>query len=182
MQLAKIDATIRNLVLSVIALAAVSLLAHSFSSGGAPAASTAPARHYYLTKANFNGNQALKACASGYHFASFAELLDTGVLTYNSSLGRSNPDDGQGPPSIAWGWARTGYISSSTNTEFPTNNCNLWTSEATADAGTAGAFVPPYNQGLINETVSGFEPSTVFGEFACDNSQGDNIGVWCVQN
>jgi hypothetical protein len=52
MQVAKMNNPIRNTVLSVIALAAVSLLARNFS-GAATTTSTAPVRHYYLTKADF---------------------------------------------------------------------------------------------------------------------------------
>ena len=51
---------LRNTVLVIVALAAISL-ARNFS-GAATTTSTAPARHYYLTKVTFNGNQALKAC------------------------------------------------------------------------------------------------------------------------
>jgi hypothetical protein len=186
MQLANMKNAIRNIGLALWVLAGVSLLTRGFSGAATPApdTSTAPARHYYLTKDAFNGDKSLKACASGYHFASFAEILDTGVLTYNSTLGRTNADDGAGPPSIQFGWARTGYSASSTNTEYPTNNCNLWTSGATADYGTTGAFVPPYANGTINGNGTGtvYTPSTVFSQLACDNSQGYNVGVWCMQN
>ena len=176
MQVVKINNAIRNTVLSVAALVAVSLLALSFSSA-ATNTSTAPARHYYLTKANFNGNQTLTACASGYHFGSFAEILDPAALTYNKTLGRSAADDGAGPPSVALGWVRTGYASNSTSTLAGTpTNCNLWTSGATTDDGEVGAFIPPYNG------TSGWEPAAVFGNTACDNSQGYNVGVWCVEN
>jgi len=178
MQMAKINNAIRNTVLSGAALAAVSLLALNFSSA-APNTSTAPARHYYLTKANFNGNQTLTACASGYHFASFAEILDPVALTYNKTLGRSAADDGAGPPSTALGWVRTGYVSNSVpdlkGTGTPTN-CNVWTSGATTDDGEVGAFTPPYLNG------TNWTPAVVFGNAACDNSQGYNLGVWCVEN
>jgi hypothetical protein len=180
---AKINDTIRNLLLSVLALAAVSLLAHSVSSGAATPASTAPGRHYYLTKANFNGNQTLKACASGYHFASFTEILEPTVLTYNQSLGRSAADDGAGPPSVAFGWVRTGYPSNSSTTDgagVPTN-CNAWTSGATIDDGEVGAFIPPFEN--VNNGQPYFAPPfVVANNAACDNSQGYNLGVWCVQN
>jgi hypothetical protein len=169
MQVAKMNNTIRNTVLSAVALAAVSL-------------STAPARHYYLTKDNFNGNQTLKACASGYHFASFTEILNPSLLTYNQSLGRSAADDGAGAPSFAIGWVRTGYLSNSTPTGAGTpTNCNAWTSGAATDDGEVEAFIPPY----LNEMngVNVFVPAFQFANnVACDNSQGYNIGVWCVQN
>ena len=172
---------VRNTAFSLFVLAAVSLLTGS-SNGQAPPASTAPARHYYLTKKTYNGNQALTACASGYHFASFAEILVPTLLTYNTTLGRSNADDGAGPPSRAFGWVRTGYSSSSNGgTDDVPTNCNVWTSGATADYGTAGGFVPPF---LENVSPQGYlyVPTFGTGSAACDNSQGDNIGVWCVEN
>lgn len=167
-----------NPVLLVIALALISLLALNFS-GAATTTTTAPARHYYLTKTARNGNQALNACASGYHFASFTEIQDPTVLTYNMTLGRSAGDDGAGPPSDlgGFGWVRTGYASNSvpTGPEVPTN-CSLWTSGATNDDGVAGFF---------DATLGGGTPTPVVefaNNFACDNSQGYNIGVWCVEN
>jgi len=181
MQIAKMKNAIRSTVLPVVALAAVSLLALSFSRA-ATTTSTAPARHYYLTKANFNGNQTLTACASGYHFASFAEILDPDVITYNKTLGRSNADDGAGPPSYVFGWARTGYSSNSNpgSASLPTN-CNVWTSGATADYGTVAGFIPPF---LNYVSPQGYLYVQPFGtaNAACDNSQGYNIGVWCMEN
>jgi hypothetical protein len=165
----------RNIALSVVALAVLSLLALNLSRA-ATTASTAPARHYYLTKATVNGNETLKACASGYHFASFAELVDPAVLTYNKSLGRSHADDGAGPPSDAFGWVRTGYASNSTVDGSTPTNCNLWTSGAGTDNGEVGVFYPDAGG---NNT----EPAFVFASNgACDNSQGDDFGVWCVEN
>lgn len=171
--------TIRNIFLAVIALAVVSLSARNFS-GAATTTSTAPARHYYLTKANFDGNKPLTACASGYHFASFAELFDPGVITYNKTLGRSQADDGAGPPIGAFGWVRTGYVSNSNpsaggDSNVPTN-CSVWTSGATSDDGEVGIFAPTNN-------VTNSGPVFVVGDgAACDNSQGYNAGVWCVEN
>jgi hypothetical protein len=170
----------RNTFLAVIALAVVSLSARNFS-GAATTTSTAPARHYYLTKAVVNGDKALTSCASGYHFASYAELLDPAVLTYNKSLGRSAADDGAGPPANAFGWVRTGYASSSVpNGPGVPTNCSLWTSGSASDDGEVGAFIPGFE---ANTSTSTFVPSVVFANNgACDNSQGLNFGVWCVEN
>ena len=176
MQLVNLRNAMRNAGIALVVLAAVSLLTRDFS-GAATPASTAPARHYYLTKATLNGNQTLTACASGYHFASFAELSDPAVLTYNKTLGRSAADDGLGPPSGALGWVRTGYASNSTPTGpgLPTN-CSSWTSGATNDDGEVLLLDPSAGQG---------NPAPVLlfhNDAACDNSQGFNIGVWCVEN
>jgi hypothetical protein len=167
---------IRNTVLTLVALAAISVLARNFS-GAATTTSTAPARHYYLTKGNFNGNQPLTACTTGYHFASFTELSDPAVLTYNKSLGLSQPDDGAGPPSFAYGWVRSGYVSNSTISPGTPTNCSLWTSAANTDAGEAGVFDPnPASPG-------GAEPVFEFLDANCDATDRlVSVGVWCVEN
>ena len=165
-----------NTVLSVVALAAVALIALNFS-GAATTMSTALARHYYLTKANFNGNQTLNACASGSHFASFAELSNPAVLTYNKTLGRSAADDGAGPPSDAFGWVRSGYASNAAASSGYPTNCALWTSGAGTDYGEVGVIYPEANVPGGAETVVIFANNGT-----CDNSQGVNIGVWCVEN
>jgi hypothetical protein len=152
--------TILNTVLSAVAVAAVAL-------------STAPARHYYLTKATVNGDQTLNACASGYHFASFAELGNPAVLSYNKTLGRSAADDGYGPPTAA-GWVRSGWSSNSVSGNDTPTNCNLWTSGAGSDDGEIAVF---------NPSISGDANGVGFSDIgACDNSQGVNIGAWCVEN
>lgn len=173
MRFIKIKSVFGNAALAVVALALVSLASHNFS-GAATATTTAPARHYYLTKATVNGDKTLTACASGYHFASFAELSDPAVLTYNKTLGRSEADDGAGPPSDAFGWVRSGYSSNSA-TSGPTN-CNLWTSGAGSDNGEVGAIFP----GAV--PPQGVEVVVFTNNAACDNSQGRNFGVWCVEN
>jgi hypothetical protein len=167
----------RNTVLTLLALAAISMLARNFS-GAATTTSTAPARHYYLTKAASNGNQPLTACAAGYHFASFAEIVDPAVLTYNKTLGRHAADDGEGPPILdpAAGWIRTGYFSTGTATSAnsPTN-CSVWTDGTSQQVGEIAAFAPISGQGTTN-------PPLFYGNSKCDNSGGGKIGVWCVEN
>jgi hypothetical protein len=167
--------TIRNTLLVVMALAVVSLSARNFG-GAATTTSTAPARHYYLTKAAFAGNQALTACASGYHFASFAEIMDPAVLTYNKTLGRSLADDGAGPPSEYPGWVRTGYLSSSQPSGDGPANCSLWTSASSSDQGEVGLFDPAFNA-----TNGNVLPVVTFTPSSCDDSSGV-VGVWCVEN
>jgi hypothetical protein len=168
----------RNTFLSVLVLVSVCLLARNFG-GATTDTSTAPARHYYLTKGTINGNQALNACTSGYHFASYTELSDPAALSYNKSLGRSNPDDGAGPPAGGVGWVRSGWVSNSDDSgNFPTN-CSLWTSGAGTDFGEIGIF----DAHFVGVAADVAEPVYIFGDDgACDNSQGVNIGVWCVEN
>jgi hypothetical protein len=180
MQQANMNA-IRTISFGLLVLVAVSLLTRGFSGAETHTPdTTAPKRQYYLTKETFNGNQALNACKSGYHFASFAEIMDPAVLTYNNTLGRSAADDGAGPPSAALGigWVRSGYSSNSAPGGGVPTNCSLWTSGAEGDDGEVGIFDPGFVSGTANvQPVVGFSDSN-----ACDNSQGYNIGVWCVQN
>src|SRR5437867_1211323 len=73
-------------------------------------------RRFYLTIETVPGNKVLDACARGYHVASRFELLDVGMLRYDSGLGFKTDDAGSGPPSHAAaygsqdpsGWVRTG--------------------------------------------------------------------------
>ncbi len=89
-------------------------------------------RAYYLTTVTVPGDQALTACAAGYHMTSLWEITDTSNLYYDSTLGYSlNADQGGGPPTwdgvnpIA-GWVRTGGASSTVIT-LGVGNCNAWT-------------------------------------------------------
>ncbi|MDJ0789798.1 MAG: hypothetical protein QNK05_23625 [Myxococcota bacterium] len=65
------------------------------------------ARRYYLTQDTFAGDEALDACAEGFHVASIYEISETGALRYDTTLGRTDLDSGEGPPtdSNRFGWA-----------------------------------------------------------------------------
>ncbi len=170
---------LRNAAVPILLFAAVSLLTHNLTGAAASTTSTAPARLYYLTNKAFNGNQALNACRSGYHFASFAEISNPAVITYNKTYGRHAPDDGAGPPTLTagLGWVRTGYMSNSDSSgEFTPTNCNLWTSANSTDSGEVGFFDPSAGGGNVTPVVA------FANSLACDNSNGDNIGVWCVED
>lgn len=106
------------------------------ASASAVAASSGGARHYYLSSANYNGSQVLTACAVGYHLASFWEIQDTSNLTYdyNHPLAYNKADSGFGPPSLWYGWVRTGQDSSGSNVAG-TGNCLNWTSNANTNSG-----------------------------------------------
>ena len=92
----------RNGVVVIVVLAAVSLLTHNVGNAqGTVFTSTAPIRGYYLTKGTITGSKVLTACASGYHFASIWEILNTSDLHYNTTLGRTNANSGNGPPAVA---------------------------------------------------------------------------------
>ncbi len=59
------------------------------------------ARQFYLTRNRFQGDEALTACAPGYHMASLWEIHDVTYLRYNTALGSTQADSGLGPPSVA---------------------------------------------------------------------------------
>jgi len=86
-------------------------------------------RHVYLTKTNYATNQVRTACASGYHTASFWEIVDVSnlIYDYDHPAAYTQADSGYGPPSYWYGWVRTGYGSSSSSTTG-TGNCNNWSS------------------------------------------------------
>jgi len=101
----------------------------SASAPQAPLASPASMREYYLAPSVLHGDQASTACAAGYHMASLWEILDTSNLEYNATLGDTMSDSGQGPPTMLWGWVRTGYASSDSMTPGM-GNCNAWSSSS----------------------------------------------------
>src|ERR1700730_18567770 len=107
----------RAVIVALVAIAAVALLTHNVGNAqGTVFTSTAPIRGYYLTKSTITGSKVLTACASGYHFASIWEILNTSDLHYNTTLGRTNANSGNGAPAVsqrstfadaAEGWIRT---------------------------------------------------------------------------
>ena len=85
-------------------------------------------RHFYLTNSSYLPDQALSACAAGYHMASFWEILDVTNLSYDYDHpdAYTKADSGYGPPSYWYGWVRTGQDSAGTNTAGM-GNCLNWT-------------------------------------------------------
>jgi hypothetical protein len=163
----------RNTVVGIITLAALSVLMRNVT-GATTETTTAPARHYYVTKATVNGSQALTACAAGYHFASYAEIADPALLTYNAKLGLTAADDGAGPPSYTAGgvgWVRSGFSSNSQPSGANPTNCSLWTSANSTDSGEVAVFDPSLGNGNAAPVVG-------FGNGSCSL----NLSVWCVQN
>jgi hypothetical protein len=175
----------RNGVVAIVVLAAVSLLTHNVGNAqGTVFTSSAPIRGYYLTKNTITGSKVLTACATGYHFASIWEIFNTSDLHYNTTLGRTNVNSGNGPPALSshstnadlpFGWIRTGAP------DDP--NCINWTSSNRVDAGSVGALgiqgnSPPPAWTIGNSTGTQTPAS-------CDDTAGGTplpIGVWCVQN
>jgi hypothetical protein len=143
----------------------------------APLAASSGMRQYYLTTTSYNGADAdgtdgngAGVCAEGYHFASLWEILDPSNLKYNTDLGYTWEDSGQGPPTSTLGWVRTGYGSSTSSTAGQ-GNCNAWTSSESSHYGTR-AFLPP-----SWTAVQDIHVWTVW-TFGCDFG----FQVWCVED
>lgn len=146
------------------------------------------ARKFYLTKNQFQGNQAINACTSGYHMASYWEIHEISGLQYDTTLGIEADDSGSGPPSqitisptqhgFAYGWIRTGNQSSFQGSiQWPGSpNCASWTSNAN---GLTGTEVSPNVQWSGPNAPNQPAFSTwMYTATSCGAAQ----SVWCVQN
>jgi hypothetical protein len=125
-------------------------------------------RKFYLTQEVFKGNEALTACAKGYHMASLWEIFNVSGLTYNTKLGAALDDSGSGPSVLA-GWVRTGFIGSASSSSG-SGNCRVWTSASPTDEGSLVNLTNDW-QGASNKTAPWDASSSL-----CSN----NIHVWCV--
>ncbi|MEJ2212432.1 MAG: hypothetical protein P8129_25875 [Anaerolineae bacterium] len=97
-------------------------------------ASSSALRQYYLTPSGYDGANATSACAAGYHMASMWEIVEPSSLKYNTDLGRTEGDSGQGP--TAWpGWVRTGTMASP-GAMPGEGNCEGWTENDSGASGT----------------------------------------------
>ena len=140
------------------------------SPSGEPQQLAVSPRRYYLTSSAVAADQALTACATGYHTAALWEIIDTTNLRYNGTLGYTRLDSGSGPPTGAYGWVRTGY-SGNTSAMPGRGNCNAW---ATASGGYSGtrARLPVDWTAAAELTV----PWETVAEVCSDIS----TRVWCV--
>ena len=169
----------RGLVaLLIVALLAIAVLGYltmgqevvEASAPNAPSAGSTGLRQYYMTQGSYSGPNALTACASGYHMASLWEIVDPSNLEYNTSLGFTRNDSGQGPPTFYWSWVRTGYFSSVANTAGE-GNCNGWVSESNSDYGTMANLPSNWVGG---QDINVWQAGTYF----CDAS----LNVLCVED
>jgi hypothetical protein len=129
-------------------------------------------RQFYQTKDVYTAIEAgVGVCADGYHFGSIWELLDPSNLEYNTFLGRTSDDSGQGPPSTDWGWVRTGNDSSS-DTTVGTGNCDNWTNNSISlGAGPQARLNPSW------------DTPGAFPGWAVENTWCNfNRFVWCVED
>ncbi len=130
-------------------------------------ASSAGMHGYYLTKTLHKGVTAPTACAEGYHFASLWEILDPSNLKYDTILGKTKADSGQGPLTGTIGWVRTGYKINNTSTAGQ-GNCNAWTSSS----GSGTNVRLPSNWTAGGQDIYVWEVLTT--------SCGASTYVWCV--
>jgi hypothetical protein len=156
----------RTLVVLVVVVALGAAGCSALHRSGGPGTG----RRFYLTIETFPGNKVLDACARGYHMASRFELLDIGMLRYDSGVGFTTDDAGSGPPSHAAaygsqdpsGWVRTGGSSRFTDTAdrqgSALTNCAAWSTSSPDAYGTVaylsdrftvgdGAAAPVWNGG-----------------------------------
>jgi hypothetical protein len=163
-------------LLTLILLAAALLTCLAWKPGEATAHSTpllasATGREYYLTYASVpDATHALTACASGYHMASLWEILDTSSLKYNTGLGATRGDSGQGPPAFLAGWVRVGYGSGNTATPGQAN-CNAWTSNNASHYGTYAQLPSDWASA---KNIHVWQTNTTLCSFSAR--------VWCVQD
>jgi hypothetical protein len=135
------------------------------------ATSSRPMRQFYVTKNNIPADQALTACAPGYHMASLWEIYDPSNLKYNTTLGDTSDDSGLGPPvASAVGWVRTGW-SADTGTTAGKANCNAWTSASNSDWGTYIYLEDDWN------SISEIDPW-----YATKGLCSNTLRVWCVED
>lgn len=151
----------------------LTLRGDSASASGTEAdqAASTGTRQFYLTSALADGDEALTACAAGYHMASLWEITDPSNFKYNTALGKTKPDSGQGPPTNEHGWVRTGYKPDDSLT-IGQANCDAWTSDHDAKNGTMAV--------LWSDLTDDIEEVGVWttGVFPCDIG----LSVWCIED
>jgi hypothetical protein len=140
-----------------------------------PLASTANMRQYYLTKTTYDGMGAggSSVCASGYHMASMWEIVDPSNLKYNTTLGHTMADSGQGPPETG-GWVRTGFLANTSN-EAGLANCDAWTDNFSGYYGTVASL--PWGW-----LPTGLFPPNFDVWYVTTNACDGTFSVWCVEN
>ena len=145
----------------------VLLLGFSITAAAAPPLKL---RKFYLTTLTVQGNQALTACADGFHMASLFEIFDVSDLRYDTTLGQTADDSGFGPRTGNLGWIRTGFASNNQDDLAGIGNCLVWTS--TNGNGTVAQLANLWD--APGSIISQWEASSVL----CNSLN----QVWCVEN
>jgi hypothetical protein len=140
------------------------------------------ARMFYLSKTTVQGNAPLSTCSSGYHMASLWEIYNVSELKYDTMLGFTQDDSGNGPPAGAGvnvsGWVRTGNWASSVG-PAGASNCTNWKSNSSHDTGSAVYLNPQWSQPTAwqNIVIWSWMGTQTTG-WSCSEKQ----RVWCVQD
>ncbi len=139
-------------------------------------------RRFYLTTGNFPGDHQANVCTVGFHMASLWEILDPSSLTYDTELGHTRADSGEGPPSpsvnleflptSATGWVRTGSLSDAVSGQPGQTNCSAWSTASSGAEGSTAALRPEWTDSPIRISPWVTESRT------CNSS----IRAWCVQD
>ena len=149
---------------------------------------TAKPDRYYLTNDEFDGAHALNACTEGFHMASLWEIFDTTELKYDTALGLTRPDSGQGPPSGVEGWIRTGVGSEVFVFPDQPTNCGVWTLAPPPQSGLFGSVVrltQTWVPFAINDpTFPQFRPvaAEITPWAGAARHCATALPVWCVQD
>lgn len=142
----------------------------SFASAQGELTTSSGMRQFYLARIGADGGAALTVCEEGYHMASLWEILDPSNLKYNTDLGVTRTDSGEGPVTY-WGWVRTGYVGSTSDVPGR-GNCNGWTTNVSDAYGTLVNLAQQWDPNYANIHV--WETGTI----TCNITQ----GTWCVQD
>lgn len=132
-------------------------------------------RRYYLTTGVFLGGEADNPsnCDAGFHFASIGELSQPSALIYDTVLGHTLDDSGQGPPNSQFAWIRTGG-NASESTVPGDANCNNWGNSTGDYLGTRGSIGTSYLEVPVQLQSGGLRISS----WPCDFEH----RVWCVED
>lgn len=134
-----------------------------------PALAKNKGKKFYLTKNEVNAAQAPFACVKGFHMASFFEIKETSVLTYDTVNGLVSDDSGSSVP-MQSGWVRTG-ASAYQDTAYPGfSNCLAYTSSSSTGYGTLVS--PWFEINALNSLTASWWASYD----TCDGTW----PVWCV--
>jgi hypothetical protein len=133
----------------------------------------ASGKRFYVTQnSDFDGSQALQACATGFHMASLWEIYEVTELRYDRTLGFQNADSGFGPPSGVFGWVRTGWTPEVGGTG--TANCDVWRSNNSGFSGTMIELPIDWENIELGNEIGSWHSGTAQCDF--------KTRVWCVQN
>src|SRR5713226_4755655 len=129
-RLPNIKVLFRTAIAVLVLVLIASILSHN-NPTMAQTTSTAPPRHFYLTKTTHDGSHVFGSCGTGYHVASLWEIHEPSNLPYNPALGATLGDSGFGPPVDIAGYFRSGFAPD------PGLNCNAWTTNSSTASGFA---------------------------------------------